>query len=155
MQAFEAQTFFLLPTTFPNYDQLLKHPSTSASPLNINRLHLQHQSSRPSTATVVRSLNKRAIQRHFNCLRGPPVVGTPNATNDGIHDQWETKAKMLFEEHQYKQVYLKDFFSEDRALPVDGREKHLYLGLEQGLLLKGDSLKPTTSLEDLRSFFYG
>jgi hypothetical protein len=52
---------------------------------------------------------------------------------------------MLFEEHQYKQVYLEDFFSEDRALPVDGREKQLYLGLEraqQGLLLKGDSLKP-------------
>jgi hypothetical protein len=93
---------------------------------------------------VVRSLNKRAIQRHFNCLRGPPVVGTPNATNEGIHDQWETKAKLLFEEHQYKQVYLEAFFSEDRALPVDGREKQLYLGLEraQGLLLKGDSHKP-------------
>jgi hypothetical protein len=24
------------------------------------------------------------IRRHFNCLRGPPVVGTPNATNKGI-----------------------------------------------------------------------
>jgi hypothetical protein len=52
MQAFEAKTFFLLPITFTNYDQLLKHPSTSASPLNINRLYRQHQSSRPSTATV-------------------------------------------------------------------------------------------------------
>jgi hypothetical protein len=24
------------------------------------------------------------IRRHFNCLRGPPVVGTPNASNKGI-----------------------------------------------------------------------
>jgi hypothetical protein len=25
------------------------------------------------------------IRRHFNGLRGPPVVGTPNATHEGIH----------------------------------------------------------------------
>jgi hypothetical protein len=24
------------------------------------------------------------IRRHFNGLRGPPVVGTPNATHEGI-----------------------------------------------------------------------
>jgi hypothetical protein len=25
------------------------------------------------------------IRRHFNGLRGPPVVGTPNATHEGIY----------------------------------------------------------------------
>jgi hypothetical protein len=43
-----------------------------------------HKSRPREDGCVVRSLNKRAIQRHFNCLRGPPVVGTPNATNEGI-----------------------------------------------------------------------
>jgi hypothetical protein len=34
---------------------------------------------------VVRFLHKRATKRHFNGLRGPPVVGAPNATHEGIY----------------------------------------------------------------------
>jgi hypothetical protein len=36
------------------------------------------------------------IRRHFNGLRGPPVVGTPNATHEGIARRSLELAKMHF-----------------------------------------------------------